>query len=110
MCSKLVDIQTEHGPIRGCRKVSVLGRDYYNFQKIPYMKAPVGKLRFVEPQAPESWLEPLDCTEQGSPFCNMNFISGQYEGELDAMFINVYTNNINPAKPYPVMVWVRNSF
>lgn len=105
--SKIVNIQTEHGPIKGYKKVSVLGRDYFSFQKIPYMKAPVGKLRFVDPQPPESWCEPLDCTEQGPAFCNVNFLTQQYEGDLDAMFINIYTNNLAPTKSYPVMVWVK---
>lgn len=109
MKSELVDVDTEHGPVRGCKKVSILGRDYFNFQKIPYMKAPVGKLRFTEPQTPESWSEPLDCTQEGSPFCNVNFMNGQYEGQLNAMFINVYTNNIQPTKSYPVLVCVRIS-
>lgn len=103
---KFVNIETEYGPIKGCEKESVLGRKYFNFQKIPYMKPPVGKLRFRDPQAPDNWTEPLDCTTEGSPFCNVNFMNNQYEGELDAMFINLFTNNINPTKPYPVMVWV----
>lgn len=104
--SKFVNIETENGPIKGCEKESVLGRKYFNFQKIPYMKPPVGKLRFRDPQAPENWTEPLDCTTEGSPFRNVNFMTNQYEGELDAMFINLFTNNINPTKKYPVMVWV----
>lgn len=104
--NRFVDVQTEYGPIRGCKKESILGRDYLNFQRIPYMKAPIGKLRFRDPQAPDNWSELRDCTEQGSPFCNINFLNGQYEGELDAMFINVYTNNFEPTKGYPVMVWV----
>lgn len=107
---KLIEVETEYGPIRGCRKVSILGRDYCNFQKIPYMKAPVGKLRFRDPEAPESWTVPRDCTDEGSPFCNMNFLTGQFEGELDAMFINIYTTDIEPKKSLPVMVWVRKYF
>ena len=103
----IVKVQTESGPIQGCKKTSILGRNYFNFQRIPYMKPPTGKLRFADPQAPETWTEPLDCTKEGPAFCNINFLTGQYEGELDAMFINVYTNNIKPTKPYPVMVWVR---
>lgn len=105
-----VKVETEYGPIHGCQKESVLGRTFFNFQKIPYMAPPVGKLRFRDPQAPQKWNEPLDCTEEGSPFCNVNFLDGAYEGDLDAMFINVYTNNIKPLKPYPVLVWVRREF
>jgi cholinesterase len=102
----LVEVQTEYGPIQGCTLESCLGRKYFNFQKVPYMKPPVGKLRFCDPQPPESWSEKLNCTEQSEAFCNMNFLTRQYEGKLDAMYINVYTNEIKPKKPYPVMVWV----
>lgn len=105
---KLVEVLTDYGPIWGCKKESVLGREYFSFQGIPYMKAPVGWLRFRDPQPPDQWKEPRNCTEQGSPFCNVNFINGHYEGELDAMFINVYTNNLRPTRHYPVMVWVRD--
>lgn len=104
---QFVDLDTEYGPIKGCKKMSVLGRDYFNFQRIPYMQAPVGKLRFRDPQPPKSWTQPLDCTQQGPAFCNVNFLSGEYEGDLDAMFLNLYTNDIAPSKPFPVMVWVR---
>ena len=106
MSKELIDIQTEYGPIQGCVKDSCLDRKYFNFQKIPYMKPPTGFLRFRDPQSPETWTEKLDCTEQGEAFCNMNFLTNQYEGQLDSMYINVYTNNIHPDKPYPVMVWV----
>jgi carboxylesterase type B len=104
--SELVEVQTEYGPIQGCTRDSCLGKRYYNFQRIPYMKPPVGKLRFRDPEPPEAWTEKLDCTEESEAFCNMNFLSGQYEGKLDAVNINVYTNEIKPKNAYPVMVWV----
>lgn len=107
---ELVDLETQYGPIRGCIKESELGRKYYNFQKIPYCKPPVGRLRFRDPEQPEPWIEPLDCTKEGPAFCNTNFLNGQFEGELDAVHLNVYTNNIKPQKPYPVMVWVSTRF
>lgn len=107
---EFVDLETKYGPIRGCVKESDLGKKYFNFQKIPYMKAPIGKLRFRDPEVPDCWTEPLDCTTQGPAFCNTNFLTGQFEGELDGVFLNVYTNNIKPIKPYPVMVWVSNRF
>lgn len=29
-----------------------------------------------------------------------------FAGELDSMHINVYTNNLTPSTPYPVLVWI----
>ena len=54
--SENIEVSTEYGPIRGCKKVSVLGKDYFNFQCIPYMTAPIGKLRFRDPEAPRDGL------------------------------------------------------
>jgi cholinesterase len=103
---KVVKVQTQYGPINGCIKTSVLGRDYFNFQAIPYMKQPIGKLRFVDPQPPESWTQPLDCTKEGPPFSNVFFLDNQYQGELTGVHINVYTNDINPSTTRPVLVWI----
>lgn len=102
----LVTVPTQYGPINGYKKTSILGREYYNFQRIPYMKAPIGKLRFVDPQPPENWTEPLDCTKEGPPFCNVFFADQKYQGELSGVHINVFTNNIDPKVPYPVLVWI----
>lgn len=47
MSSKLVQVYTEYGIIEGIKKETNLGTEYISFQGIPYMKAPVGKLRFA---------------------------------------------------------------
>lgn len=47
MSSKLVQVYTEYGIIEGIRKKSFLDTDYISFQGIPYIKAPVGELRFA---------------------------------------------------------------
>lgn len=39
-------VQTNYGLIRGLLTVSILGDLYYSFQGIPYVKAPLGDLRF----------------------------------------------------------------
>jgi carboxylesterase type B len=33
-------------------------------------------------------------------------VHGRFEGSLDAMHVNVYSKNINPEKPAPVMVYI----
>lgn len=105
MIENFVEVRTEYGKIRGRKRLSVFGREFFSFQKIPYMKAPVGKLRFVDPQPPEKWSGTLDCTEEGPAFPNLFFLDQQYQGNLeDGVHINVYTNNFNPNKP--VLVWI----
>ncbi|KAG5684944.1 hypothetical protein PVAND_014152 [Polypedilum vanderplanki] len=108
MKKNFIKVQTQYGPINGCIKTSVLGRDYYSFQTIPYMKNPVGKLRFADPQPPENWSEPLDCTKEGPAFPNIFFLNNEYQGDLNGVHINVFTNEINPTKPFPVLLWIHS--
>jgi cholinesterase len=44
--NSFVIVDTEYGPVKGITKGSCLGAQYVNFQGIPYMRPPVGKLRF----------------------------------------------------------------
>lgn len=57
-----------------------------------------------DPQPPESWTEPLNCTEERSQFWNLN--GARVVGSFDSLHVNVYSNNITPSSPYPVMVFI----
>ncbi|KAG5680927.1 hypothetical protein PVAND_010403 [Polypedilum vanderplanki] len=103
-------INTQYGPILGAQRTSALNRNYFSFQRIPYMKPPIGTLRFRDPVPPSNWTEVLNCTAQGFRFPQIDLTltpqGGVFEGDLDSMHINVYTNNLNPQSKYPVMVWI----
>lgn len=43
---ELVTVVTKYGPVVGIKKVARLGDKYTSFQKIPYVRPTVGKLRF----------------------------------------------------------------
>jgi carboxylesterase type B len=107
---KFVVVDTEYGPVKGEKKDSMFGLKYLNFLGIPYMAPPVGKLRFRDAQPPEKWTEPLDATKPGSPFCHMDFFTFKAIGDLDGCSINVYTRNIDPEEPAPVMVYIHGLF
>lgn len=98
--------QTEYGKVKGIHKISALGTNYTSFQGIPYMKAPLGKLRFRDAQEPEKWTNVLDAMEEIPSYCTNNIITFEVEGQENAAIINVYTKNLKPKKLYPVMVWV----
>lgn len=104
MASNLI-VDTEYGPVKGIKKTSVLGRDYFNFQGIPYMKAPIGKLRFRDAEAPDKWSSPFDATVEPSSYVIPNWITdNKIEGREDAGIINVFTPYLRSDKPLPVMV------
>lgn len=39
-------INTNSGPVRGKKRVSMWGDEFHSFNGIPYAQAPIGKLRF----------------------------------------------------------------
>lgn len=46
MSKNTIIVGTTKGPVKGIRKTSILGTDFYRFRGIPYAKAPIGELRF----------------------------------------------------------------
>lgn len=99
-------IETENGPVRGVKKTSVLGRDFFNFQGIPYMKPPMGKLRFREPQPPEPWSEPLDAAEEPPSYCFYHASLSLRGGQEDAGVLNVYAPVNWRSDLLPVMAFI----
>lgn len=109
-------VHTSYGPIEGDVKTSALGRTYYSFQRIPYMRPPNGTLRFRDPEPPTPWTIVLNCTFPGPKFPQIDRTQfkdePKFEGDLDSMHINVYspelpleTENVNRTL-MPVLVWI----
>lgn len=70
------------------------------------MKAPVGKLRFREPEALDGNCAEVDATRDCPSYLVIGMMTNKLEGQESAGYINVFTKNIHPEKLYPVMVWV----
>ncbi|CAG9805086.1 unnamed protein product [Chironomus riparius] len=98
-------VQSEFGPIKGIHKKLALDTECIVFQSIPYMKAPVGNLRFREARPTDKWEEPLDATGEILAFPSFYEGIGAI-GQEDAGILNVFTKNLKPVKPTPVMVWI----
>lgn len=97
---------TQYGPVRGIHKLSCLGTNFISFQGIPYMKAPLGFLRFRDAQPPKPWTEPFNATEEPPSYCQFNMMTQEREGQENAGVINVYTKMASRDKKFPVMVYV----
>lgn len=100
-----VIVDTEYGPIKGYKKSSILGMDFFSFQGVPYMKAPIGKLRFRDAEVPDKWTEPFDASHECA-FPARDMLTFQIAGKEDAGIVNIYTKKIKPNVKFPVMVWV----
>jgi Carboxylesterase family len=99
-------VDVENGPVMGLKAESVLGQEFYSFRGIPYMKPPLGKLRFREAQTPKDWTEPFDATREAPSYCMTDFMTGVQDGQENAGVINVYSRDLKPEKLKPVMIWV----
>lgn len=106
MVFKFVIAHTQYGPVKGITKSSVLAREYVSFQGIPYMKPPLGNLRFRDAQPPVPWVEPFDATEESHGYVCPDVFIPKIAGREDASIINIYTHDVNPKVLKPVMVFI----
>ncbi|KAI5639535.1 carboxylesterase family domain-containing protein [Phthorimaea operculella] len=105
-----VRVEVEQGVLEGKRVELVTKDGFYNsFKGIPYAAPPLGKLRFKAPEPPLRWEGVRNASEHG-PICIQNniFERTQYENASreDCLFLNVYTPDLEPKTPLPVMFFI----
>ncbi|XP_036329337.1 esterase B1 [Rhagoletis pomonella] len=98
--------KTTKGEIKGVKRLTIWGDSYFSFERIPFAKPPLGELRFRAPVPAEPWQGVLDGTGPAEKPLQSNVIFRKYKGSEDCLYLNVFTKNINPEKPRPVMVWI----
>jgi len=113
-------VTTGSGRVMGTRKedldprqnVTVSWTAYYD---LPYASPPVGQLRFLPPQPPQSWACLRDATEESGVVCpqaKVNLtLGGLNNGGLhessdeDCLFLNIYVPNVETSDTLPVLFW-----
>lgn len=96
------------GPVRGERRLSMFDqRQYYAFRGIPYAEKPIGPDRFKAPRPVRPWKTVRNCYEH-APVCIQQTPKRQIIGEEDCLYLNVYTQEVDPLedKRRAVMVWI----
>ncbi|XP_037942973.1 esterase B1-like [Teleopsis dalmanni] len=101
-----IHFKLPQGEIRGARRRSIYGDDYFSFEGIPYGRPPLGDLRFKAPQPAEPWSGELDCTKCASKPVQKNIMTGQLEGTEDCLYLNVYVRKLKYINRLPVMVYI----
>lgn len=97
-------VTTFSGKVKGSKKVTGLGANYFCFQRIPYAKPPINELRFSDPQPVSPWTETVDGTIP-TPCCiQKSKVTKNIVGDEDCLYLNVYTKDLNPEAKTPVMV------
>ncbi|XP_055847644.1 esterase B1-like [Episyrphus balteatus] len=104
--NETIEVLTTKGPIRGVKRNSVYGDSYFSFENIPFAKPPLGELRFKAPLPPDPWTNVKDCTQPCEKPLQENFVFTKCKGSEDCLYLNVFTKNVKPEKPAPVMIWI----
>ena len=75
------------------------------FLGIPYGAPPVADQRWREPSPAPSWTGTREATAYGAS-CAQNASGGMPSSAEDCLFLNVFTPELSPSAPLPVMVWL----
>ncbi|CAH2084420.1 unnamed protein product [Euphydryas editha] len=109
LISKFVQVEISDGVLEGQIVENPYGCPFFSFKGIPYAEPPIGDLRFKAPQPKIPWQGIRPAISHGSQCYQFNsFSTGATNGvgSEDCLFLNVYSPNIKPDKPLPVMVYI----
>ncbi|CAG4948895.1 unnamed protein product [Parnassius apollo] len=102
-------VTVAQGILEGQVRTTYSGKKYYSFEGIPYAKPPVERLRFRDPQEPDSWTGIRDATTPGNKCVQINpYSPTNLIGCEDCLYLNVYTPSLPVEKleKLPVLFFV----
>ncbi|CAH2084443.1 unnamed protein product [Euphydryas editha] len=109
LLSRLIQVQVNEGIIQGQVVSNPYGCPFFSFRGIPYAEPPVGDLRFKAPQPKTPWEGIRNATEHASHCFKYEMFTNETNlptGSEDCLYLNVYSPNIAPSQPFPVMVFI----
>lgn len=92
--------------MKGQKRLTVYGDEYYCFDGIPYARAPIGDLRFKAPLPVEKWLGIKDCTQIANKCLQWNRYVQEVQGSEDCLYLNIYAKRLSGKNRLPVMVYI----
>ncbi|MBN1288076.1 MAG: carboxylesterase family protein, partial [Actinobacteria bacterium] len=94
-------VQIESGKLKGVERKGI-----WTYQGIPYAAAPVGELRWKEPEPVEPWDDFRVCDSFG-PSCPQpkTVLFNVGKTSEDCLYLNIWSPAKNPDEKLPVMIW-----
>ncbi|XP_013141551.1 PREDICTED: cholinesterase 1-like [Papilio polytes] len=103
----MVQVRISDGILEGEVTNNEYGGKIFSFKGIPYAQPPLGDLRFKAPLPPKPWSGVRDAKKLGNNCHQYDVFQQKFiPGSEDCLYINVFSPNITPTKPLPVMVWI----
>ncbi|KAJ2951246.1 hypothetical protein O0L34_g5647 [Tuta absoluta] len=104
----MVQVKVTEGILEGEEFENEYGGKFFSFKGIPYAQPPIRDLRFKAPQPVQSWKGVRSAKKHGN-VCyqhDVMFLKSGQEGSEDCLYLNVYTPDLNPSEPLPVMFFI----
>ncbi|PIC15545.1 hypothetical protein B9Z55_022478 [Caenorhabditis nigoni] len=103
----LKTVTTSYGKVRGITDYSILGNDKFIFKGIPFVKPPLGDLRFSMPQKPDKWEGVLDASTYKAACPSNSSLSEHAQNFIseDCLYINIFTSQYCLKNKCPVIVY-----
>ncbi|KPJ21083.1 Cholinesterase [Papilio machaon] len=104
----MVQVRISDGILEGEVTDNKYGGKIYCFRGIPYAQPPLGDLRFKAPQPVKPWNGVRDAKKLGNECYQYNVVFSKVakQGSEDCLYVNVFSPNLKPTKPLPVMVFI----
>jgi para-nitrobenzyl esterase len=82
--------------------------EVHSFLGIPYAKPPVGDLRWKLPVKNDKWTGLRDASKYGGRCAQLasSTLMNAASNTEDCLYVNVWTPDLKPASPLPVMFWI----
>ncbi|KAF1749533.1 hypothetical protein GCK72_026001 [Caenorhabditis remanei] len=101
-------VTTSYGKLRGSADYTNKNNTKYSFKSVPFVKPPLGDLRFALPEKPDPWGGILDATKYSAAcLSNSSFSSTPQKFiDEDCLYMNIFTSEDCLTKKCPVIVYI----